>query len=363
MIALASRLPSDLWFRPAHNRNRADAVLRAAFDDPIAVSHIDQHVALLVEEAHDLQRLEKQAAPLVENALAIRDFALDLDRADLAARNAGVASVLGYAQGALHPPGLGSADVAGDAVDFGVVKTVDDDLVIRAQEPKLRADGAGGATLGPADDPHAKQNHDQHNSGPENKPKSSHDLPALFWKVGGALVVAFRRPTCIDTNASRAVVMTKSMINQRRGPSPDLPKWVKPQLCKLVDAPPQGPEWLHEIKHDGYRMHARLDRGRVSLLTRTGLNWTHKYPAIAAALSALPAKQAYLDGELCGITRDRKRSFSLIQTDSDSGNADALVFFLFDLLYLDGEVITAAPVTQRKERLRDLLSTIATPLQ
>jgi hypothetical protein len=62
MIALASRLPSDLWFRPAHNRNRADAVLWAAFDDPVAVGHIDQHVALLVEEAHDLKRLEDEAA-------------------------------------------------------------------------------------------------------------------------------------------------------------------------------------------------------------------------------------------------------------------------------------------------------------
>src|SRR6202022_4282984 len=90
-----------------------------------------------------------------------------------------------------------------------------------------------------------------------------------------------RRPSSTDTNASRATVTTKSMANQPRGSSPALPKWIKPQLCKLVDAPPQGPDWLHEIKHDGYRMHARLDHGRVSLLTRTGLNWTHKYPSIA----------------------------------------------------------------------------------
>src|ERR1700730_7710858 len=144
--------------------------------------------------------------------------------------------------------------------------------------------------------------------------------------------------------------MANSMNNRPRSQSPGLPKWVKPQLCKLVDAPLQGPDWLHEIKYDGYRMHARLDSGRVSLLTRTGLDWTHKYPAIAAALSALPAKQAYLDGELCGITRDGKTSFSLIQTASDSGNADALVFFLFDLPYLDGEVISAAPLRERKER-------------
>jgi DNA ligase D-like protein (predicted ligase) len=157
--------------------------------------------------------------------------------------------------------------------------------------------------------------------------------------------------------------MAKSRIDSSRGPSPGLPKWVKPQLCKLVDTPPRGPDWLHEIKYDGYRMHARLDRGRVALLTRTGLDWTHKYPVIAAALPALPARQAYLDGELCGVRLDGKTSFSLIQAASDSGNTDALVFFLFDLLYLDGEVISAAPLHERKERLRQLLSNVGTPLQ
>jgi len=69
-------------------------------------------------------------------------------------------------------------------------------------------------------------------------------------------------------------------------------------------------------------------------------------------MSVLPAKQAYLDGELCGIRPDGKTSFSIIQTASDFGNAGALVFFLFDLLYLDGEVISAAPLRERKERLR-----------
>jgi bifunctional non-homologous end joining protein LigD len=60
------------------------------------------------------------------------------------------------------------------------------------------------------------------------------------------------------------------------------------QLCALVDAPPQGPVWLHEIKYDGYRMRARLDYGKSQLLTRTGFDWTDKYPSIAAALSVLP---------------------------------------------------------------------------
>jgi DNA ligase D-like protein (predicted ligase) len=135
-----------------------------------------------------------------------------------------------------------------------------------------------------------------------------------------------------------------------------LPSWIKPQLTKLVEAPSEGPEWLHEIKFDGYRMHARLDQGAVRLLTRTGLDWTHKYPAIAAAFASFPARQAYLDGELCGVRSDGTTSFSLIQNASDTGNAEALVFFLFDLLHLDGATITARPLVERKERLREVLS-------
>jgi bifunctional non-homologous end joining protein LigD len=94
-------------------------------------------------------------------------------------------------------------------------------------------------------------------------------------------------------------------------------------------------------------MHARLDRGAVRLLTRTGLDWTHKYPPIAAAVASLPARQAYLDGELCGVRADGTTSFSLIQNASDTGKGDALVFFLLDLLYLDGETITARPLKER----------------
>ena len=112
-----------------------------------------------------------------------------------------------------------------------------------------------------------------------------------------------------------------------------LPEWVAPQLTRLVDAAPEGEAWLHEIKFDGYRMHARLDRGSVKLLTRSGLDWTQKYRAIATAVSSLSARQAYLDGELCGLGPDGITSFSMIQLASDSGNAASLVFFLFDLVY------------------------------
>jgi ATP-dependent DNA ligase len=68
--------------------------------------------------------------------------------------------------------------------------------------------------------------------------------------------------------------MTRSLAGRRNAEATALPNWVKPQLTKLVDQPPEGTDWLHEIKFDGYRMHARLDRGAVRLLTRTGLDWT-----------------------------------------------------------------------------------------
>jgi ATP-dependent DNA ligase len=100
----------------------------------------------------------------------------------------------------------------------------------------------------------------------------------------------------------------------------------------------------------------------VKLLTRTGLDWTHKYPAIARAVSALDARQAYCDGELCGVGPDGITSFSMVQLASDSGNTAALVFFLFDLLYLDGEDLTARPLIDRKTRLAALLSNATSPL-
>src|SRR5271167_4166411 len=135
-----------------------------------------------------------------------------------------------------------------------------------------------------------------------------------------------------------------------------LPEWIRPQLTRLVQQAPDGMEWLHEIKYDGFRMHARLDHGEVRLLTRNGLNWTGKYPQMAGAVSSLRARQAYLDGELCGVRPDGITSFNMIQLASDAGNAAGLVFFLFDLLHLDGEDLTARALTERKTRLAELLA-------
>jgi DNA ligase D-like protein (predicted ligase) len=147
---------------------------------------------------------------------------------------------------------------------------------------------------------------------------------------------------------------TGTTPTRRRAELASPPTWVKPQLAKLVEKAPDGPDWLHEIKFDGYRMHSRLDAGRAQILTRRGNDWTEKYPAIAKAIVGLPAQNAYLDGELCGVLADGRTSFNLIQNATDTGEG-SLVFFLFDLLFLDGENLTGLPVVERKTRLASLL--------
>src|ERR1700686_1588575 len=100
---------------------------------------------------------------------------------------------------------------------------------------------------------------------------------------------------------------------------PRLPKFIPPQLSLLVEAPPVGAEWAHELKYDGYRIHARLDGGGVKLLTRTGLDWTHRYGVTAQALATLGKRSAYLDGELCAMRADGITSFSELQAATDEG--------------------------------------------
>jgi bifunctional non-homologous end joining protein LigD len=156
--------------------------------------------------------------------------------------------------------------------------------------------------------------------------------------------------------------MARPIGGRRRTEATALPGWIKPQLTKLVDQPPDGPEWLHEIKFDGYRLHARVDHGAVTLLTRTGLDWTHKYPAIAKAVTAHGARQAYLDGELCGIGPDGIPSFSRLQAASDAGSSAGLILYLFDLLHLDGDDVAARPLIDRKKRLAALLAKVSSPV-
>ena len=98
-----------------------------------------------------------------------------------------------------------------------------------------------------------------------------------------------------------------------------LPRWIKPQLTRLAEEAPKGTDWLHEIKYDGYRMHARIDAEKIQLLTRTGLDWSHRYKRTIESLRSLKVKSAHLDGELCALNADGLPVFSRLQAAMDEG--------------------------------------------
>jgi ATP-dependent DNA ligase len=135
-----------------------------------------------------------------------------------------------------------------------------------------------------------------------------------------------------------------------------LPSFIPPQLSQPVEKPPSGPQWLHEIKLDGFRMAARLDNGRVQLLTRTGLDWTGKYPSAVAALANINIKSAYLDGELCGVGAAGLPSFAHTQAATDGERGVRLVYYAFDLLHLDGRDVATLPLIERKALLEPLIA-------
>ncbi len=137
-----------------------------------------------------------------------------------------------------------------------------------------------------------------------------------------------------------------------------LPSWILPQLCQSVETAPSGLQWLHEIKLDGFRMSARIERGRLQLLTRTGLDWSDKYTGVVAALAKVRVATAYLDGELCGVGDDGLPSFSQTQAASDGERSVRLVYYVFDLLHLDGRDIASHPLIERKALLKPLIADV-----
>jgi DNA ligase D-like protein (predicted ligase) len=141
-------------------------------------------------------------------------------------------------------------------------------------------------------------------------------------------------------------------------PKPSLPQWISPQLTQLVETAPSGPQWLHEIKLDGFRMATRIERGQIKLLTRTGLDWSAKYPAMQTPLAAVRAKTAYLDGELCGVGADGLPSFAATQAATDGERGARLVFYAFDLLHLDGLDTARLPLVERKALLEPVVTGI-----
>lgn len=160
---------------------------------------------------------------------------------------------------------------------------------------------------------------------------------------------------------------TASIPVPGKAPKESLPKFVSPQLAVQVAEAPDGDAWVHELKLDGYRIEARIDRSRaakaapVTLLTRSGLDWTHRMPTLATALATLPAERALLDGEVVVFDEQGVSSFARLQAAFQEGKPQPLTYVVFDLLHLDGHNLRGLALSARKDALQKLLRGVADP--
>ncbi|MES2639829.1 MAG: DNA ligase D [Myxococcota bacterium] len=166
---------------------------------------------------------------------------------------------------------------------------------------------------------------------------------------------AFARETDITVDRPESVAGAGSAVK----PLPDIPF----QLATLATHPPRGEGWLFEIKLDGYRVMARLTGGKARLLTRSGKDWTARFPRVVRALEALPVRDAILDGEMVVLDERGVSNFSALGDALGRDDDRAIVYFPFDLLYVDGEDLRAQPLTDRKRRLAGLLASAKSPLR
>ena len=150
--------------------------------------------------------------------------------------------------------------------------------------------------------------------------------------------VATAKPRATPRQASRVAAM---------------PEFIEPQLAKLVDRPPAGAGFAHEIKFDGYRVQLRVQKRKASIRTRSGLDWTRQFAAIARVARGLP--DCIVDGEICAVDANNMPSFARLQEALSEGKSDHLLFFAFDLLFEGREDCRELPLTTRKQRLKAML--------
>ncbi|MDR0277793.1 MAG: DNA ligase D [Paucimonas sp.] len=134
-----------------------------------------------------------------------------------------------------------------------------------------------------------------------------------------------------------------------------LPDSLKPQLATLVDAAPEG-DWCYEIKFDGYRILARIEGSDVRLFTRNGHDWTAKLPHQVAALKKLKLKSAWLDGEMVVADDNGVADFQALQNAFDTEHDERIVYYLFDLPWLDGHDLRQLPLDERRAALEKILA-------
>jgi bifunctional non-homologous end joining protein LigD len=135
-----------------------------------------------------------------------------------------------------------------------------------------------------------------------------------------------------------------------------MPDFIEPCSPK-IDAPPKNDDWVHEIKFDGYRLQAHLDDGAVKLFTRRGFDWTPRFSSLATALSGLPIKQVILDGELVVPDHNGIPDFHLLEADIAAGRDDRMIYYTFDVLYLDHYDLRPCELRHRRAALESIVKT------
>lgn len=129
----------------------------------------------------------------------------------------------------------------------------------------------------------------------------------------------------------------------------------EPQLATLVDAAPTGDHWLHEVKYDGYRIGCLVQDGTATFTSRNGNDWTPKFASIAGVCAKLAVDSALLDGEMTIVLPDGRTSFQALQNSFSSRSSAGLIYFVFDLLFLNGVDLRSEPLATRKALLKRLI--------
>jgi bifunctional non-homologous end joining protein LigD len=138
-----------------------------------------------------------------------------------------------------------------------------------------------------------------------------------------------------------------------------LPVFIEPSLASPGGRPPSGPKWIHEIKHDGYRIQARIDGAKATLLTRKGIDWTARFPYVAPVLTRLGLKSALIDGEIVVEDEAGISTLNNLQAELKSGRKDRFLYFVFDLMHCNGYDLTRTPLGDRKDLLHTIVSGLA----
>lgn len=134
-----------------------------------------------------------------------------------------------------------------------------------------------------------------------------------------------------------------------------MPHFIPPQLATLMERPPEGDEWVHELKFDGYRMLCHLNRAQVHFWSRNGKDWTNRFPNLGKAVKSLAVTSAILDGEIVAMDAAGRTSFQKLQQSIGRTSDAAFAFQIFDLIYLEGYNLTRTPLIDRKQMLAKLL--------